>query len=70
MRSENHSQLNDLIALLSPVVPQNLDSVQKEPRTYHRRGHWFKSSIAHHSISLHNSGAVTKGTAGNLSELA
>jgi hypothetical protein len=23
---------------------------QEEPLTYHRRGHWFEPSIAHHSI--------------------
>ena len=50
MRSKNHNQLNDLLDLLSPAVPNNLDPVQKEPLTYHRRGHWFNSSIAHHSI--------------------
>ena len=26
----------------------------EEPLTYHRRGHWFKSSIAHHISSSHN----------------
>jgi len=49
MMSKNHNQLNDLLALLSPAVPNDPDAVQKEPRTYHRRGHWFKSSIAHHT---------------------
>ncbi|MFC1933225.1 hypothetical protein ACFLXU_06355 [Chloroflexota bacterium] len=50
MSNENHNQLNDLLALLSPAVPNNPDAVQIEPLTYHRRGHWFKSSIAHHSV--------------------
>ena len=54
MRSENHKQLDDLLALLSPVVTGNSDTVPIEPRTYHRRGHWFKSSIAHHVYGLHN----------------
>ena len=50
MRSEdyNYKQLDGLLTLLSPVVSNNTDPVQKEPLTYHRRGHWFKSSIAHH----------------------
>ena len=48
MSNENHNQFNDLLALLSPAAPENPDAVQKEPLTYHRRGHWFKSSIAHH----------------------
>ena len=48
MRSENDKQLDDLLALLSPAAPQNFDPVQKEPLTYHRRGHWFEPSIAHH----------------------
>jgi len=54
MRSENHKQLDGLLALLSPAVPNNTDPVQKEPLTYHRRGHWFNSSIAHHVNGLHN----------------
>ncbi len=54
MRSENHKQLDGLLALLSPPASQNLDPVQKEPRTCHRRGHWFNSSIAHHVYDLHN----------------
>jgi len=52
MRSENHKQLDGLLALLSPAASRNLNPVQKEPLTYHRRGHWFKSSIAHHSLFL------------------
>ena len=48
MKRENPNQLNDLLALLSPAAPNNTDAVQVEPLTYHRRGHWFKSSIAHH----------------------
>ena len=50
MANENYNPLNDLLALLSPTVSGSPDSVQEEPRTYHRRGHWFKSSIAHHSV--------------------
>jgi len=46
MSNENHNQINDLIALLSPGAPDNPDAVQKEPLTYHRRGHWFKSNTA------------------------
>ena len=42
----NNNKVNDLLALLSPTVPNNPDVVQIEPLTYHRRGHWFKSSIA------------------------
>jgi hypothetical protein len=26
----------------------------KEPHTYHRRGHWFKASIAHHANGTYN----------------
>lgn len=48
MRSKNHDQLNDLLALLSPAAPNNPDAVQIKPLTYHRRGHWFKSIIVHH----------------------
>ena len=54
MRSNNNNQINDLLDLLSPAVPNNPDAVQTEPLTYHRRGHWFKSSIAHHVSSSHN----------------
>lgn len=52
MRSEdyNYKQLDGLLTLLSPVVSNNTDPVQKEPLTYHRRGHWFNSSIAHHTV--------------------
>ena len=50
MKRENHNQLNDLLALLSPAAPNNTGAVQVEPLTYHRRGHWFNSSIAHHLI--------------------
>ena len=28
--------------------------VPAEPRTYHRRGRWFKSSTAHHSNRIPN----------------
>ena len=48
MKAKNHNQLNDLLAILSPAVPSNTDAAQEEPLTYHRRDHWFKSSIAHH----------------------
>ena len=51
MSNENHNQLNDMLALLSPAVPKNPEAVQIKPLTYHRRGHWFKSSIAHHSTT-------------------
>ncbi|MFC1957615.1 hypothetical protein ACFLX0_02240 [Chloroflexota bacterium] len=51
MKSKNYKQLNGLLALLSPAAPDNPDAVQKEPLTLHRRGHWFKSSIAHHRKS-------------------
>jgi hypothetical protein len=27
---------------------------QEEPVSYHRRGHWFESSTAHHRTGLHN----------------
>ena len=50
MKSENHNQLSDLLALLSPAVPNNPDAVQIGPLTYHRRGQWFKSSTAHHVV--------------------
>ena len=51
MKRENHKQLDGLLALLSPAAPKNLHPVQKEPLTYHRRGQWFKSTIAHHTKS-------------------
>jgi len=51
MRSENHKQLDGLLALLSPAASDNPDAVLKEPLTYHRRGHRFNSSIAHHISS-------------------
>ncbi len=56
MSNENHDQLNDLLALLSPAAPNNPDAVQKEPLTYHRRGHWFEPSIAHHLQKVKLSG--------------
>ena len=55
MRSEKYGQSNDLLGLLSPAVSGSYDTVQKKPLTYHRRGQWFKSTIAHHlknNISL------------------
>ena len=54
MKRENHNQLNDLLASLSPAAPNNTGAVQVEPLTYHRRGHWFNSSIAHHVYGSHN----------------
>ena len=48
MINKKDNELNGLFDLLSPVVSNNLDTIQTEPRTYHRRGHWFNSSIAHH----------------------
>ncbi len=50
MINKTDNELNSLLDLLSPAVSNNLDTVQKEPLTYHRRGHWFKSSIAHHHV--------------------
>ncbi len=52
MSNENHNQLNNLLALLSPTDLNNPDVVQEEPCTYHRRGQRFKSSTAHHANSL------------------
>ena len=54
MLNKSHNQVNDLLALLSPADSDTIGVVQKGPRTYHCRGHWFKSSIAHHVYSLHN----------------
>ena len=48
MMNKKGSGLNNLLALLSPAVPGSSNTSKEEPRTYHRRGHWFKSSIAHH----------------------
>ena len=48
MISEKNGQSKDLSDLLSPAVSGSYDTIQKELLTYHRRGHWFKSSIAHH----------------------
>ena len=58
--NENHDQINDLLALLSPAAPNSHDAVQEEPRTYHRRGHWFKSSIAHHFVKLKSTLSVVR----------
>ena len=40
MKRANHEQFYGLLDLLSPAA-------QREPCTYHRRGRWFNSSIAH-----------------------
>ncbi|MFC1897600.1 hypothetical protein ACFLX8_03435 [Chloroflexota bacterium] len=50
MKRGNHNRFNDLLASLSPAMSNNADAVQGEPLTMHRRGHWFNSSIAHHSV--------------------
>jgi len=42
----NSNNGNSLLELLGSSLPDN--EAQGEPRTSHRRGHWFKSSIAHH----------------------
>jgi hypothetical protein len=52
MRNKTDNELNSLLDLLSPTVTGRLNTAQKEPLTYHRRGHWFKSSIAHHSRQI------------------
>lgn len=31
----NHKQLDGLLALLSPAMSNNLDTIQTEPLTYH-----------------------------------
>jgi hypothetical protein len=54
MKAKNHNQLNDLLAILSPAVPNNTDAAQEEPLTYQRRGRRFNSSIAHHSRQISN----------------
>ncbi len=38
-----------ILDFLESNLPDN--EAQKEPCTCHRRGHWFKSSTAHHSFS-------------------
>ena len=48
MTSENLNQLDGVIASLPLVDPISHNPAQAEPLTYHRRGQWFKSSIAHH----------------------
>ena len=45
--------VESLYRLLASVLGQDPDidsSDVAEPLTYHRRGHWFKSSIAHHHV--------------------
>ncbi len=54
MTNKTANELNNLLDLLSPAVPGSFNTAQKEPLTLHRRGLWFKSSIAHHVSSLHN----------------
>ena len=48
MTSKRENDVLSLFELLSPVVPKESGVFQEKPLTYHRRGHWFKSSIAHH----------------------
>ena len=43
--------LENFITLLEKADSGGTTGVPEEPLTLHRRGHWFKSSIAHHSIS-------------------
>ncbi|MFC2047123.1 hypothetical protein ACFLTK_02455 [Chloroflexota bacterium] len=52
MVNKEDNELNDLLDLLSPAASNSADSARTEPLTYHRRGHWFKSSIAHHKMKL------------------
>jgi hypothetical protein len=51
MTNEKSNQLEGLLASLSPVDFIIDDQTKSEPLTYHRRGHWFKSSIAHIFLS-------------------
>ncbi len=50
MTNEKSNQLERLLASLPPVDCIIDDQTKAESLTYHRRGHWFKSSIAHHNL--------------------
>lgn len=53
MVDNKNRELIDLLNMLSPEVPNKTEVVQKEPCTYHRRGHRFESCIVHHAYGLH-----------------
>ena len=42
--------LENFIDLLEKADSGGTAAVLGEPLTLHRRGHWFNSSIAHHSV--------------------
>ena len=47
--NDKHSIYWDQIIALLPPEDSKSDSIDVgEPHTLHRRGHWFKSSTAHH----------------------
>ncbi|MFC2067028.1 hypothetical protein ACFLUO_08320 [Chloroflexota bacterium] len=50
MREPGRDYLGDFVSLLEAAGPGGDGGVPGEPRTSHRRGHWFKSSIAHHAV--------------------
>ena len=50
----NREYLENFITLLEKADSGGTADVPEEPLTLHRRGHWFKSSIAHHISSSHN----------------
>ena len=50
MEKQNIKGLRELDALASSIGLDNSEALPEEPLTLHRRGHWFKSSIAHHRV--------------------
>jgi len=48
MTKEEPNQLEEMLASVAPTGFTIDDRTMAEPLTYHRRGHWFEPSIAHH----------------------
>jgi len=44
------NELQDLLTSITDNTSTDIRIAAREPRTYHRRGQWFKSTTAHHSI--------------------
>ena len=55
MTFENTNSHNRLVIGSIAVHSTNTNDVDKnKPVSYHRRGQWFKSTIAYHVTGLHN----------------
>ncbi|MFC1939763.1 hypothetical protein ACFLXO_03640 [Chloroflexota bacterium] len=50
IEKQNPEDIRGFDFLSSSVGLDSPEALPGEPLTLHRRGHWFKSSIAHHTV--------------------